>query len=75
MATVANTYRGVGGWLIDDLIQVDLWGRTIRLIDATTGEVMQNIGDVNGAKTRAELLISGGKWAIHQAHVNYNVSP
>ena len=75
MATVANVYRGKDAWLIDDLIQVDLWGRSIRLIDATTGEVMENVGDEAAAKTRAELLISSGKWAIHQAGPNYNVTP
>ncbi|MCH8098412.1 MAG: hypothetical protein IID53_15230 [Proteobacteria bacterium] len=75
MATVQNVYRGKTAWLIDDKIQVEFRGRTIRLRDAVTGQVIQNIGDEAGAKTRAELLISSGKWATHQGHVNYNVTP
>ena len=45
MAVVANTYRGRDAWLIDDLIQTEQYGRTIRLRDATTGEVIENIGN------------------------------
>ncbi len=62
-------------WEIDDKIGVRNSGRTIRLVDLVTGQVIQNVGDIDAAKTRAELLISGGKWATHQGHVNYNVSP
>ena len=62
-------------WEIDGKIGVRNYGRTIRLVDLTTGQIIQNIGGIDAAKTRGELLISGGKWATHQAHVNYNVSP
>ena len=66
MATVQSG-RSANDWLIDDLIQVEHYGRTIRLRDYATGEVIQNVGDVDAAKTRAEFLISSGKWATHQA--------
>ena len=74
MATIQAGPRGED-WEIDGLIGVRNYGRTIRLVDLTTGQIMQNIGDIAAAKTRAELLISGGKWATHQAGPNYNVSP
>jgi len=66
MATV-QAGRRADDWLIDDLILVEHYGRTIRLRDYVTGQVIQNIGDVEGGKTRAEFLISSGKWATHQA--------
>lgn len=62
-------------WLIDDKIQVRTWGRTVILRDHVTGQVMENIGPVANAKTRAEFLISSGKWALHQAGPNYNITP
>ena len=62
-------------WEIDGKIGVRNYGRTIRLVDLTTGQIIQNVGDIAASKTRAELLISGGKWATHEGHVNYNVTP
>ena len=62
-------------WEIDGLIGVRNYGRTIRLVDLVTGQVLENIGGIAEAKTRGELLISGGKFATHQAHVNYNITP
>ena len=44
MAVVQNVHQGRNGWLVDDLIQVEFYGSTIRLRDATTGEVIENIG-------------------------------
>lgn len=95
---VVQSGLNAGDYLIDDLIQVETIGRKIQLRDATTGQVMENIGNfgrdvfVNPAGTtyaaaqssygasadaviRALYLISSGKWAIHQGHVNYNVTP
>ena len=69
MATVQSG-RSSDDWLIDGKIQVESFGRTIRLRDYATGQVIQNIGDVNAAKTRAEFLISSGKWATHEAGQN-----
>ena len=48
MAVVANVHRGLDAWLIDDLIQTERQGRTIRLRDATTGQVLENIGNYGG---------------------------
>ena len=66
MATVQSG-RTSGDWLVDDLIQIEHYGRTIRLRDYVTGMVIQNVGDITAAKARAEFLISSGKWATHQA--------
>ena len=66
MATVQSGRRS-DDWLIDGLIQVEHSGRTIRLRDYATGQVIQNVGDIDAAKTRAEFLISSGKWTIHQS--------
>ena len=62
-------------WEIDGKIGVRNYGRTIRLVDLTTGQVMENIGGIAEAKTRAELLISGGKWAIHENYMATRGAP
>ena len=95
---VVQSGKYSGEYLVDDLIQVEIYGRTIRLRDAVTGEVIENVGNyggdvfVNAAGTtyaaaqssygtsadavlRGLYLISSGKWAIHQAGPNYNVTP
>ena len=66
MATVQHGRRAED-WLVDDKILVENYGRTIRLRDYETGMVIENVGDITAAKTRAEFLISSGKWATHQA--------
>ena len=65
MATVQSG-RSSTDWLIDGKIQVESFGRTVRLRDYATGQVIENVGDVAAAKTRAEFLISSGKWATHE---------
>ena len=87
-----------GDYLIDDLIQVETFGRKIHIRDATTGQSLENIGNYGrdvfvksvgttyaaaqssygasaDAVIRAQYLISSGKFAIHQGHAQYNVSP
>ncbi len=66
MATVQSG-RNSDDWLVDDKILVENYGRTIRLRDYATGQVIENVGDITAAKTRAEFLISSGKWATHEA--------
>ena len=66
MATVQSG-RHSNDWLIDGKIQVEHHGRTIRLRDYATGQVIENVGDITAAKARAEFLISSGKWTLHQA--------
>ena len=87
-----------GDYLIDALIQTETIGRKIQLRDATTGQVLENIGNYGrdvfvksvgttyaaaqssygasaDAVIRAQYLISSGKFAIHQAHAQYNITP
>ena len=67
MATVQAGRHG-NDWLIDNLILVENYGRTVRLRDYVTGQVIENVGDVDAAKARAESLIANGKWAILPHH-------
>ena len=69
MATVLGIHNGISTWIVDDLIAVENYGRTIRLRDLVNGQVLENVGDVDAAKVRAEYLISSGKWATHAAYM------
>lgn len=69
MAVVANVYRGQNGWLIDDLIQVQIIGGGVQLIDATTGQGMERGGVDGWNPTRAsgENSVSEAAWATAQS--------
>lgn len=100
---IVQSGRHANDWLIDDKIQVESFGRMIRLRDNATGEVIRNggkrgdqlsptgsgllltadewatyqslYGDAAESVAMARYLIDSGKWALHEGHVNYNVSP
>ena len=70
MATVATNGPRSSNWIVDDKILVEQRGRSIVLIDIANGQVRENVGDMTAGKTRAEYLISSGKFATHLAYMN-----
>ena len=55
--------------------ELSLTGSGMMLTDAEWATYESTYGDAAAAVAKARYLIDSGKFATHQAHVNYNVTP
>ena len=67
MAIVASR-RHANDWLIDDKILVEHHGRTIRLRDYATGQVIENGGQPGNelSLTGAGFMLTDAEWATYE---------